>query len=289
MKRQFIYLVLVLFCCSCSKKEKLIVGSFDWNQIAIIDKKSSDIEWTYDLPAGEACYDVEITPGKEILYAYKQGAKLIKRRNLETVWDYKANEKEELYTATRLESGNYLLGICGFPARIVELDKNGEVVKEVTFNTATPDKSMQFRHIIKTPQETYLIPILGKNKVSEISAEGRFLKSVLCYGTPNSVKLADDGKWVVSCGRSQRFVEIDPETKQTTRSVETANLTWGTLLYVAELVRYKNGNTLLANYNDAEDNPQPFLIEIDPDNNIAWRLAYKPQIKNISTVYSFFE
>lgn len=289
MKKQFIYLVLVLFCCSCSKKEKLIVGSFDWNKIAIIDKTSGEIEWTYDLPAGEKCFDVEFTPKKEILYAYKQGAKLIKQGNHEVVWDYKVKENEELYTATRLESGNYLLGICGNPARIVELNKKGEIDKELSFNTAAHDISLQFRHIIKTPQDTYLIPLIGKNKISEINSEGRFLKSVLSYGTPNSVKLADDGKWVVSNGRSHNFVEIDPETKRITRTVETSSLNWGAMLYVAELERYKNGNTLLANYNDSGENSQPLLIEIDPDNKIAWRLPFNSQIQNISTVYSFFE
>ena len=289
MKKQFIYLMLILFCCSCSKKEKLIIGSFDWQKIAIIDKTSGEIEWSYDLPADESCYDVEITPKKEILYAYKQGAKLIKRDNHQTIWDYKAKDKEEVYTATRLESGNFLLGICGSPARIVELDKNGEVINELTFNAATPSISQQFRHIIKTPQNTYLIPLTGKHKIVEIDETGRYKKSILCYGSPNSVKLADDSLWVVSCGDARSFVEINPETNNITRTVETSSINWGALLYVAELERYKNGNTLICNWNANKDNSQPLLIEIDPNNKITWRLGYNPQIVNVSTVYSFLE
>lgn len=289
MKKQFIYLMIVFCCCSCSKKEKLIIGSFDWQQIAIIDKASGEIEWTHDLSPEEACYDVEVTPEKEVLYAYRQGAKLIKRDH-QMVWDYKVKENEELYTATRLESGNYLLAICGFPARIIELNKNGEVINEMAFNTAIPDISQQFRHIIKTPQNTYLVPLMNKRKISEIDGNGRFLKSVLCGGTPNAVTLADDGKWVVSCGNARSFVEIDPATKRITRTVETTNLNWGKLGYIAEIERYKNGNTLLANQRlNKEDQSQPLLIEIDPDNKIAWRLSNNPQISNISTVYSFFE
>ncbi|MDR2918324.1 MAG: hypothetical protein LBV72_03035 [Tannerella sp.] len=289
MKKQLIYLIVVICCCSCSKKEKLIVGSFDWQQIAIIDKVSGKIEWTYDLLPEEECYDVEVTPQKEVLYAYKQGAKLIKR-NHEVVWDYKTKENEELYTATRLESGNYLLAISGLPARIVELDKKGDVLKEMAFNTVTLDITQQFRHIIKTPQNTYLVPLMSKRKISEIDESGRFLRSVFCGGTPNDIKLTDDGKWVVSTGNAQSFIEIDPETKKITRTVETTSLNWGKLQYVAEIVRYKNGNTLLANSNEyKDDQSQPLLVEIDPDNKIVWRLSFNPQITNISTVYSFFE
>ena len=289
MKKQLIYLVIILFCCSCSKKEKLIIGSFDWQKIAIIDKESGEIEWAYDLPTNEACYDVEVTPKKEVLYAYKNGAKLIKRDNHQIIWDYKAKENEELYTATRLESGNYLLGICGSPARIVELDKKGEVVSELTFNTGTPNINQQFRHIIKTPQNTYLVPLTGKHKIVEIDETGRYRKSILCNGSPNAVKLANDGKWVISCGNARNFVEIDPEINSITRTVETANINWGSFLYVAELERYKNGNTLICNWNKNKDNSQPLLIEVDPNNKLAWRLPNNPQIVNASTVYSFSE
>ena len=289
MKKQLIYLVLILFCCSCSKKEKLIIGGFDWQKIAIIDKASGEIEWTHDLSPEEICCDVEVTPKKEILYAYKGGAKLI-TRNHDIIWDYKTQENEELYTATRLESGNFLLGICGIPARIVELDKNGEFLKEVTFNTGTSDISQQFRHILKTPQDTYLVPLTSKRKISEISEDGRYLKSAFCGSRPYAVKLGENGQWVVSCGEGKYFLEIDPETKKEVRKVETSSLNWGTLLVVSELERYKNGNTLIANWNpDKADRSQPLLLEIDLENKIVWRLSNNPQIVSISTVYSFFE
>lgn len=286
MKKQLIYFVFVLFCCSCSKKEKLIVGSFDWQKIAIIDKASGAIEWTHDLSPEEVCYDVEVTPKKEILYAYKGGARLITRKH-EVIWDYKVNENEELHTATCLESGNFLLGICGMPARIVELDKKGEIIKEIKLNTGTVNVSRQFYHITKTPQNTYLVPLTSKLKISEINEEGRFLKSTYCGGTPYAVEIGENGEWIVSCGDGRFFIEIDPETKKEIKKVETNSLNFGTLLFVAELKRYKNGNTLIANCNEAKDNSQPLLIEIDPDNKIVWRLPSNPQIINISTVNSF--
>jgi hypothetical protein len=289
MKKKIVYLTMFMACCACSKQEKLLVGGVGWEQIAIVNKKSGEVEWKHSLVSGEECNDVDMNRKGEILYAYKQGAKLI-RRDGEVVWDYKAGENEEAYTACVLKSGNYMIALCGTPARIVELDGKGETVKEVKFNTATPDISRQFRRIRKTPQDTYLVPLMYKRKISEINEEGRFLKSVLCSGSPNSVELADNGNWIVSCGDTRLFQEIDSRTKKIIKTVETSNLNWGALLYVSELVRYKNGNTLVANSSmENNDRSQPMLLEVDSTNHIVWRMPFSPGIMNITTVHSFYE
>jgi len=288
MKKQIIFIAAILLFCSCVKKEKLIIGGSGWQQIAIIDKASGKIEWKHELASGEECNKVEITPKGHVLYTYKQGAKLIDRQH-KTIWDYKVDESEELHYAS-YSHGNYVLAICGTPARIVELGQSGSPIKEIRFQTGIPNIHNQFRQIQKTADNTYLIPLMGKYKVSEINEEGRFIKSALCGGTPFSVKVLDNGNWLVSCGEGRALVEIDPETKGVVKTIETTDLNWGTLLYVAEVIRYKNGNTLIANWNGySDDKSQPLLIEINPTNQIVWRLPYNPEIINISTVYSFRE
>ena len=287
MKKQIIFLAVILLLCSCIKKEKLIIGGSGWQQIAIVDKESGKIEWKHELAPGEECNKVEVTPKGHILYAYKQGAKLIDRKHQE-IWDYKVGEGEELHYAS-YSKGNYVLAICGMPARIVELDNNGSPVKEIKFQTGVPNINNQFRQIQKTSENTYLIPLMGKYKVSEMNEEGRFIKSALTGGTPFSVKVIDDGNWLVSCGEGRSLVEVDPETKGIVKKVETTDLNWSALLFVAETIRYKNGNTLIANWNRfSEDKSQPLLIEINPANQIVWRLPFNPEIISISTVYSFF-
>ena len=287
MKKIFFFLALVLCCFSCVKKEKLIIGGSGWQEIAIVDKKSGKIEWKHELAAEEECNKVEVTPKGNVLYAYKLGARLIDRKH-QVIWDYKVKEGEELHYAT-YDDGGYLLAICGMPARIVKLDAKGNPLKEITFQTANPDVHNQFRQIAKTPQGTYVIPFMGKYKVSEMDGDGRFIKSVLTGGTPFSVKLIDGGNWLVSCGLGSALMEINPETKEKTKIIETKDLNWGILLFVAEAIRYKNGNTLIANWNgDSDDKTQPLLLEINPDNKIAWRFI-NPEIKNITTVFSFFE
>ena len=289
MKKQIIFFTVLVLCCSCVKKEKLLIGGSGWQQIAIIDKKSGKIEWKHELAHGEECNKVEMTPKGYILYAYKQGARLIDRKH-QVIWDYKVNEGEELHFASQLETGDYLLAICGHPARIVELDKDGNPSKELSFNTAIPEVNSQFRQIQKTPQNTYLIPFMGKFKISEMNENGKILKTVMCGGTPFSVKLIDEGNWLVSGGDGGFFVEINARTRQTIKKIETSSLNWSSLLFVAEVIRYQNGNTLITNWNGhSDDKSQPLLLEINPSNQIVWRLRFNPEISYITTVFSFFD
>lgn len=81
------------------------------NQVAILDKKTGEIEWSHPLNKGEDCNDVEITREGNILYAYTSGARMI-TRDQQTVWDFKAKKGEELFTATQLSSGHYMLAIA---------------------------------------------------------------------------------------------------------------------------------------------------------------------------------
>ena len=57
--------------------------------------------------------------------------------------------EEELFTATQLNSGGYFLAICGHPARIVELDSQGNPLKEIQFETGIKRVHNQFRQIEK--------------------------------------------------------------------------------------------------------------------------------------------
>ena len=85
-------------------------------------------------------------------------------------------------------------------------------------------------------------------------------------------------------------MELDPAGKQIIRNVGDDDLPDISLLFVAELVRYKNGNTLISNWNGhSQDKSQPLLIEVDPDNRVVWTLPLHPDIVNISAVYSFQE
>lgn len=291
MKKTYLFCALIAFVfCSCnSPKEKLVISGSGWKQIAIVDKQTGQIEWSHSIDKSEDCNDVERTPDGNILYAYAKGARLITPKQ-EVVWDYKAQQNEDLNTAIYLSNGNYLLAMCGHPARIIELNKKGEMVSEVTFETGIEKPHSQFRQVFKTPSNTYLVPLMGKGEVIEINAEGDILNMVPCGGNPFSVLLLNNGNWLVACGDAHRFVEINPTDKQIVKQVSSDDVDNASLLFVGEIIRYNNGNTLISNWNGhSKDKSQPLLLELDQNNHVVWSLPLNESIKNISTVYSYNE
>jgi hypothetical protein len=288
-----IYFILFVaagcFCCSSCRKEKLAIAGSGWQEIAIVDKASGRIEWRHPLGEEEECNDIEVTPEGHVLYAYSNGARLITREH-DVVWDYKANENEEIHTATCLKEGGFMIAVCGEPARIVEMDKEGKVFNEIFFRTVIFDTHNQFRQVAKTDEGVFLVPLIEKRKILQLSPEGRSRGSVFVGYDVFSVKPLRNKNMLVSCGKAGRFMEINPEAQQADSTIITHSIKGASLLYVGEIRLYENGNKLIANSNMfSDDKSQPLLLEINPDNEVVWSLPFNREIKNITAVYSFYE
>lgn len=297
--KRHVYIYLLLYLCICQvqgqnpqfsfsrkyKNEKLLIAGCGWRKIAVIDKKTGNPEWEHALGKGEDCNDIELTKEKNILYAYTSGARLI-TPSQEVVWDYKVKaRKEELFTATQLPTGGYLLAICGHPARIVELDKEGNTLKEFQFKTGIERIHNQFRQIEKTEHGTYLIPLFATGRLIEINSAGNILNQVHIGGTLFSVKQLKNQRLLIACGDGHKLVEVDTGTWQIVRTISSNDIQGASLLFVAEPYRYQNGRTLICNWNGhSKDKSQPKLIEIDRKNQIKWKLNDHGRIKNISSV-----
>jgi outer membrane protein assembly factor BamB len=280
-------IVLALLLTSCTVQEKLLVGGCNWDQIAIVDKKTKTVEWTHQLQKGDDCNDVEITKAGNILYAYKGGARLI-TRGQEVIWDFKVEKGQELYTATELPSGEYLLAVCALPSRIITLNPKGEKVKEQNFDTGIANVHGQFRQIMPTSNNTYIIPLMGKGEVIELTQDGEVIRRVSVGGNPFSAKITADGNWIVGCGDAHRFVIVDPLKQLVKEQVTLSGNGKPTLLFVAETYGFKNGNVMIANWGGhSKDKTQPQLIEMDSKKETVWTLEPSTRINNISAVFPF--
>lgn len=281
--------LFVVLSCSCTVSEKLLIGGCGWDKVAIVDKKSNAIEWTHQLQKGDDCNDVEITKAGNVLYAYKGGARLI-TRNQDVIWDFKVEKGQELYTATELPSGEYLLAVCAIPSRIITLNSKGEKTKELNFDSGITKVHSQFRQILPTRENTYLIPLMGRGEVIELTQTGEVIRRVTVGGNPFSVKLLPDGNWLVACGDAHKLVIADPNRQLVKETVSALDLTDVSLLFVAEVLNYNNGNVLIANWNGhSKDKSQPKLVEINAKSRLVWKLLPKEAITNISAVHSFME
>lgn len=264
--------------------QQYLVSGCGYDKVTVIDRNGK-LYWSFDVP-GADCNDAEETSEGDILMAYKHGAMLVSRDKT-VKWDYKVDfPNEEMYTATQLSDGNFLLACCGTPSRIIELNAKGKVISELLYDTGITNVHSQFRQIEKTVRGTYIIPLMGQGSVREISSDGKVVKEFHTGGTPFQVSVLDNGNWLVACGDGHNVVELDSENGQIVKCIDNENQSECRLNFVAECTRLDNGNTLMANWggHDNSNIVTPIIIEFDNDNNISWSLYSSTDVFRISSV-----
>src|SRR5882724_7007954 len=102
---------------------------YNGGHVSIVAADGS-IEWQVDAKNPQDCW---LLPNGNILFAYLNGAKEM-TRDKQVVWEYKAPEKVECHAAQPLPNGNVLVVECG-TSRIIEVDRKGEIAKEIKLTT----------------------------------------------------------------------------------------------------------------------------------------------------------
>lgn len=283
MKIQVLLALLLCGSLCAPAQKKLLLGGSGWNKIVLMDKKSKQVEWSHELNPGDECNCLAYTKKGQILYAYRKGAKLITKDN-RTVWDYPVEGQGELHTASVLPDGGFLLGITGKPARIIELDKNGKVRKEITYDTQINSLHGQFRQIRKSRKGTYLVPLMARHLVVELDADGQLLQSYQAEGNTFGVLELKNGNLLISCGDAHSFLEVDRNTGELVRKVKQNDIDGVALQFVAEIAAMKDHFWICnwAGHSSVKD--QPSLIELDANGKIVWSLCDGKNFRNISAV-----
>lgn len=283
MKVKILLALLLCVSVSVSAQKKLLVGGSGWNKIVLLDKKTKQALWSHELNPGDECNCVSYNKKGQILYAYRKGAKLITKDH-QTVWDYKVDGEGELHTASVLPDGGYLLGIAGRPARIVELDKEGKVRKEVTYDTQIGSLHGQFRQIRKARNGNYLLPLMARHTVVEIDGDGQLIRSFPAEGNTFAVLELKNGNLLISCGDAHSYLEVDRSTASLVKKVkqnDTEGVAWQ---FVAEIAPMKDHFFVCnwAGHSSVKD--EPSLVELDADGKVVWSLCDGKNYRNISAV-----
>lgn len=286
--------ITLLFAAACSEnapKEKLLIAGSYWDSIAIVDKATKQIEWTYKLPENAECNSVDRLPNGNILFAYKNGARII-NRNGETVWDYTdIPEHAEIHTAKVLSDSGHMIAVCGNPMLIIEFDAKGKQTKSLEYDLNVSDPHSQFRQVLKSRSGTYLIPVLADGSIREIDATAKLLKTYETGGIPFSVDELENGNLLISGGDGHFFAEIDRNSGNILKKTDANSVKNARMEFVAQIKRLPNGNTLVCDWlghgKEASETPQ--LFEVDPENHIVWSFENKTEVKYISAVCPFSE
>ncbi|MFI3291697.1 MAG: WD40 repeat domain-containing protein [Opitutales bacterium] len=267
---------------------KILVSGQGWNDIAIIDKDSSKIEWSASLDfknKGMNCS--AMTNDGNVAVACGTAAAIIDRNTKKVIWKYDTKKDEEIHNITPLENGNYLLGACGNPARIFEVDKDKNILNEVNFDTDCPKVHSQFRHVTIAKNGNFLVALLQNKKILEIDKAGKTVSSYDLSKMPGGVFGVielKDGNLLASSDKGEILV-LDRKSQEVLRQINNENLKGGSkLLFACKVVELDNGNLLVANWaGHSKDKTQAKVLEIDKDNNVVWTLDNKT-VKNAACI-----
>jgi hypothetical protein len=259
------------FICADSYAGKVAVVSADGN-----------IEWEYKCNAPQDCWRL---PNGNYLFCHIRGA-LEMTPDKKIVWEYKSGTNTEVDACQPLLDGHVLVVECG-PSRIVEVDRDGKIAKEIKLTLPPPNVKLhdQFRGVRKTQDGHYFVSRKGEHIVEELDGDGKSLRQIKVPGDVHEVVPLPGGHLLIACGDGHKVIELDASEKVIWELNEN-DLPGNRLRLMAGCQRLPNGNTVFCNWlghghvNDA----QAHFFEITPDKKIVWEYADHTHFKTINQI-----
>lgn len=283
IKRLTVFVVALLTCVQLSAQDKFLVGGSGNKSVSIVTR-DGQVEWSYDIPEGSECNSVVYTKDGDVLFSYKYGAKLVSLEG-DVIFDYQTEKGVELQSVSPIKGG-YLFGICGNPMRIVEVNKKGEVKREITYDNCIENPHSQFRQIRKSRRGTYLVPLLATNKILELDKRGELLGEISLEHGAFSLVQSKRGDIFAACGHSGYIYKVDGKSGELSAISTQQELSASVVIqFGAEIAILKNENLLLANWlGHKGDLSQPILIELNEQGEVIWTMNRPEGIKFVSAV-----
>lgn len=273
------------------KSHRLIVQGN--GKLAIVDAEGQT-EW--EMPWG-GIHDIHVKPGpngtaKSVLV--QQGNHRVVEIDIPTkqiLWQYDASktnrdrpgEKVEIHAFQPLANGNLMIAESG-PARIIEVNRQGEIVKRIKLRVDRPHPHTDTRLARKLSDGSYLVCHEGDGKVRLYDEEGNvtwdyeipmFGRKAKAGHGPDSfgnkvfgaIRLPG-GNFLIATGNGHSVIEVTPE-KEIVWSLTQNELPGIGLAWVTTLEVLPNGNYVIGNCHAGPDNP--LLIEIEPKTKkVVW-------------------
>jgi len=262
----------------------------DKGHVAIVNEKG-EVEW--EVPCGFNSHDIAALPNGNFLL-HTAPAKIVEMTpDKKVVWEWESKPvapytgRVEIHGFQRLRGGITMIAETG-NKRIIEVDKDGKILKEVPLTVERPDSHRDTRRVRKTNKGTYLVAHEGLGCVREYDDTGKIIWEYKLdlngqpatpnhdgHGTNvfNALRLPD-GNTLIGGGNNNRVMEVNKEGK-VVWSIERDELkdTDGKpihLCWVTSIQRLPNGNTVIGNTHAGPENPQ--LIEVNRDKKVVWSM-----------------
>ena len=261
-----------------------VLGS-DRGKVAIVDP-TGEVAWEVGNPS--EVHDLAMLPDGNIMFT-SSGPKVVEMTPAkEIVWSFEskptpANKgRVEVHAFQRLPDGRTMIAESG-NRRIIEVDRAGEIVKEIPLTVDHPDAHRDTRMARKLANGHYLVCHEGDGKVREYDDAGKVVWSYALdlggrprapghgpegHGTEvfGALRLPT-GNTLIATGNGNRVIEVQPDGKIVWTlghdELPGIRLAWVTTLQVLP-----GGNIIVGNCHAGPENPQ--LFEVTRDKEVVW-------------------
>ena len=253
-------------------------------------KVNADGKITWEMPWG-GIHDIHVLPSGNIMVQEKMRKVVeIDPKTKEVVWSYDSatsngNEgnKVEVHAFQPLDNGHVMIAESG-PARIIEIDRSGKLIKEIKLTVDKPHPHTDTRLARKLDNGNYLACHEADGKVREYDGEG---KVVWEYAVPlfdkepkgghgldafgnrlfSALRLPN-GNTLIGTGNGHSVIEVTPK-KEIVWQLHQDDLPNIRFAWVTTLEVLPNGNYVIGNCHAGPGNP--LLVEIEPKTKkVVW-------------------
>lgn len=257
----------------------------DRGKVTILNARG-EVEWEVANPT--TCHDISVLPNGNVLMPTANATIVEMTPAKQIVWRYEAKPKAgyegavEIHAFQRLRDGRTMVAESG-NRRIVEVDRDGKIVREVPLTVEHPNSHRDTRLARKLDNGNYLVCHEGDGTVREYDGTGKVVWSYALdldgrerapghdgHGTEvfGAIRLPN-GNTVIAGGNNNRVIEVNRAGK-IVWSIGHDELPGIRLFWVTTLQRLPNGNLIVGNTHAGPDNPQ--LFEVTRDKKVVWTL-----------------
>ncbi len=293
MRRRFIALVCIPFLAAALRAgtgekagHRLLIADDSTHRIAILDR-TGKVEWEHKIGP---IHDLQMLPGGNVLFQLSWTHLVeIDPKTDRVVWEYdaatqngNAGRKVEVHSFQRLADGVTMIAESG-PGRIIEVDRDGRLVRQVKLRVSRPNPHSDTRRVRKLLGGNYLVAQESDGAVREYAPDG---KVVWEYAVPlfgqkprpghgpeafgnqvfAALRLAN-GNTLIATGNGHGILEVTP-AREIVWQLKQDDLPGIRLAWVTTLQVLPNGHIVLGNCHAGKDNPQ--VIEITRDRQVVW-------------------
>ena len=260
----------------------------DNGRAAIVNAKGQ-IEW--EVPCKHNSHDIAMLPNGNFLLHTGPATVTEMTPEKKIVWQYEAKPKEgykgrvEVHAFQRLDNGLTMVAESG-NGRLVEVDKDGKIVREIPLTLDKRDPHRETRLARKLDNGHYLVCHEIDGKVREYDETGKVVWSYTLdlAGRPRSpghgpeghgtevfgALRRPNGNTLIAGGNNNRVIEVDKDGK-TVWSIGHDELPGIRLAWVTTLQLLPNGNLIVGNCHAGPDSPQ--LFEVTRDKKVVWKFT----------------